>query len=155
MDKLLIGLGNPGDEYRKTRHNVGHILIDLLGEIEGFTLIKNDLYMNQSGKSLRDYLQRHAYDPENIVVMHDDYVFEVGDYRVQFDKSANRHNGVQSIIDALGTQAFWRVRIGVGPYPDGISASDFVLSDFKPSQLEEIEFLAHELKREIPLQVSN
>ena len=154
---LIVGLGNPGREYEKTRHNAGFRAIDILAEslnckldklkFQGLYaqanyggrkiyLLKPQTYMNLSGRSV---LQLSAYfniPPQRIIVMFDDISLEPGRLRIRADGSAGGHNGIKSIIAEVGSQAFPRVKIGVGgkAHPNQ-DLADHVLSTF--SALEE------------------
>ena len=154
---LIVGLGNPGKDYERTRHNAGFRCLDLLAENLGckvdklkfqglyaqttyngrkLFLLKPQTYMNLSGRSV---LQLSAYfniPPQRIIVMFDDISLEPGRLRVRANGSAGGHNGIKSIIQEVGSQEFPRVKIGVGakPHPD-FDLADWVLSTF--SSLEE------------------
>ena len=153
---LIVGLGNPGREYEKTRHNCGFRAIDILaqklnckvdkGKFQGLygqvnyngsklLLLKPMTYMNLSGRSV---LQLSAYfqiPPQRIIVIFDDISLEPGRLRVRADGSAGGHNGIKSIIAEIGTQDFPRVKVGVGakPHPEQ-DLADWVLSNFSASE---------------------
>ena len=153
---LIVGLGNPGREYEKTRHNAGFRAIDALADSLGckidklkfqgmytqvnykgkkLLLLKPQTFMNLSGRSV---LQLSAYfnvPPARIIVMFDDISLAPGRLRVRADGSAGGHNGIKSIIQEVGSQAFPRVKIGVGakPHPD-FDLADWVLSAFTASE---------------------
>ena len=153
---LIVGLGNPGREYEKTRHNAGFRAIDALADSLGckidklkfqglycqtnykgkkLMLLKPQTYMNLSGRSV---LQLSAYfniPPARIIVMFDDISLAPGRLRVRADGSAGGHNGIKSIIQELGSQDFPRVKIGVGakPHPD-YDLADWVLSTFSAQE---------------------
>ena len=149
---LIVGLGNPGPEYAKTRHNVGFRCIDLLAEklgakidkarfqgLYGQTVYKgNRLYllkpltfMNLSGRSVLQLSSFFKIPPQRIVVLFDDISLEPGRLRVRPDGSAGGHNGLKNIIQHLGTDQFPRIRVGVGqkPHPD-YDLADWVLGKF-------------------------
>lgn len=152
---LIVGLGNPGRAYEKTRHNTGFRAIDLLAEKLGckidrmkfqglygqtvyegkkLYLLKPQTYMNLSGQSV---LQCSAYfqiPPQRIIVLFDDISLDPGRLRVRGDGSAGGHNGIKSIIGQLGSQAFPRVKIGVGAKPEAFDLADWVLSTFSASE---------------------
>ena len=154
---LIVGLGNPGREYEKTRHNAGFRCLDIIADqlnvkvdklkYQGLYcqtnykgtklfLLKPQTYMNLSGRSV---LQLSAYfniPPQRIIVLFDDISLEPGRLRVRANGSAGGHNGIKSIIQEVGSQEFPRVKIGVGakPHPD-YELADWVLSSF--SALEE------------------
>ena len=153
---LIVGLGNPGKEYERTRHNAGFRAVDLLAEKLGCRidklkfqglycqtnynggkvfLLKPQTYMNLSGRSV---LQLSAYfniPPQRIIVMFDDISLEPGKLRLRKDGSAGGHNGIKSIIQELGSQDFPRVKIGVGakPHPE-YDLADWVLSTFSAQE---------------------
>ena len=153
---LIVGLGNPGKEYAHTRHNCGFRALDILadklrckvdkGKFQGLygqctwegrkiLLLKPQTYMNLSGRSV---LQLSAYfqvPPQRIIVLFDDISLEPGRLRIRADGSAGGHNGIKSIIAELGSQAFPRVKIGVGgkPHPDA-DLADWVLSGFSAQE---------------------
>ncbi len=140
---LIIGLGNPGEKYEKTRHNVGFILLDKLKDAWNFPefefnkkfkaeisekvsflakifpkkeriiLIKPQTFMNLSGEAVRKIMTFYKIPPEDIVVIHDDLDIVIGKYKISENSSAGGHNGVQNIIHNIGTQKFTRIRIGV------------------------------------------
>ena len=149
---LIVGLGNPGKDYERTRHNCGFRAVDRLadklgckidkGKFQGLygqtvyngrklMLLKPQTYMNLSGRSV---LQLSAYfniPPQRIIVLFDDISLEPGRLRIRPDGSAGGHNGIKSIIQELGSQAFPRVKIGVGGKPDpNADLADWVLSGF-------------------------
>ena len=153
---LIVGLGNPGREYEKTRHNAGFRAIDLLADKLGckidklkfqglygqvnyqgrkLMLLKPQTFMNLSGRSV---LQLSAYfniPPARIIVMFDDISLAPGRLRVRADGSAGGHNGIKSIIQEVGSQAFPRVKIGVGAKPNPeFDLADWVLSTFSASE---------------------
>jgi PTH1 family peptidyl-tRNA hydrolase len=153
---LIVGLGNPGKEYTRTRHNCGFRALDILADQLGckvdkskfqglygqctwqgrkLLLLKPQTYMNLSGRSV---LQLSAYfniPPQRIIVMFDDISLEPGRLRLRADGSAGGHNGIKSIISELGSQDFPRVKIGVGgkPHPDA-DLADWVLSGFSAQE---------------------
>ena len=153
---LIVGLGNPGREYEKTRHNAGFRALDILADQMGVKvdklkyqglytqvnynggkvfLLKPQTYMNLSGRSV---LQLSAYfniPPQRIIVMFDDISLEPGRLRVRANGSAGGHNGIKSIIQEVGSQEFPRVKIGVGakPHPN-FELADWVLSAFTANE---------------------
>jgi len=135
--KLIVGLGNPGDEYRLTPHNLGFLAIDRIAgdwgvevrnrqcrALTGRTLIgdepvllaKPETYMNLSGLSVGELLAKNELKPESdLIVIQDELDFPLGTLRIHRQRSSAGHNGIESIIGALGTQDFLRIRIGVAP----------------------------------------
>ena len=153
--KVISGLGNPGERYRLTRHNVGFRVVDLLADRWGVSdgrvrdgaavlevarpdpvgrvlLVKPMKYMNNSGAPLRAALSRTNADPSiDLLVVSDDFNLPLGRLRVRAEGSAGGHNGLRSVIAALGTDAFARLRVGIGRGGDDV---DHVLSTFKRSE---------------------
>jgi PTH1 family peptidyl-tRNA hydrolase len=150
--KLIAGLGNPGAEYEKTRHNVGYLAIDALLEISSavkkrsidtamlfetkkFGLLCKPLtFMNHSGKAIAALSKELNLQPEEILVIYDDFALELGMIRIRESGSAGTHNGVQSIIDHLGSTKFPRIRLGIQTEQMDDWA-DFVLAPFKRKEL--------------------
>ena len=151
-DWLIVGLGNPGDNYARTRHNVGFRTVDLLAKRLGvkidrakfrglyaqanfqgkkLILLKPQTFMNNSGLSVMEAAHYFKLPPERVVVLFDDISLDVGRLRVRAEGSAGGHNGIKSIIGGLNSQSFPRVKIGVGakPHPD-YDLADWVLSNF-------------------------
>jgi len=133
--KLIIGLGNPGKKYENTRHNLGFLVVDLLADSdewkenkkanclyikkqinsEEVELVKPLTFMNNSGKVVNYIQKKHYIDIKDIVVIHDDIDLELGKIKIQQSRGSAGHKGVQSIIDALGTKDFTRIRLGIKP----------------------------------------
>lgn len=148
---IIIGLGNPGSEYDQTRHNVGFMVLDVVVEknhgtpwkkeggvvwskIGDHLLIQPQEFMNLSGVSVKkfiDYKKIELPEPNNLLVVHDDLDFPLGEMHQQINRSAGGHNGVLSMIETLGTQNFSRLRIGIGNNRDqNIPAESYVLQKF-------------------------
>ena len=140
---LIVGLGNPGREYAKTRHNVGFVAVDylatqiganiskikfkgILGEgyigTEKCILLKPQTYMNLSGESVRDCAEFYKIPPENIIVIYDDINLDPGKVRIRPSGSAGGHNGMKSIIYLLNSDEFPRIRFGVGAPEHNLSS---------------------------------
>ena len=153
---LIVGLGNPGREYERSRHNCGFRALDILakdlgcsvdrGKFQGLYgqtvyrgkklyLLKPMTYMNLSGRSVLQLSAYFSIPPQRIIVLFDDISLEPGRLRVRADGSAGGHNGIKSIIQELGSQSFPRVKIGVGakPHPD-YDLADWVLSSFSAQE---------------------
>ena len=153
---LIVGLGNPGKQYERTRHNCGFRAIDLLAQQLGckidrmkfhglygqttyngkkLFLLKPQTYMNLSGRSVLQLSAYYSIPPQRIIVLFDDISLEPGRLRIRADGSAGGHNGIKSIISELGSQEFPRVKIGVGAkaHPEQ-DLADWVLSTFSASE---------------------
>ena len=156
VDWLIVGLGNPGQKYEHTRHNMGFLTVDLLAEKTGVKLnkvkfkaaynimnfagckclvMKPQTYMNLSGEAVREAVQFYKIPADPVLVIYDDISLPVGKLRVRPTGSAGGHNGIKNIIAHLGTQDFPRVKIGVGaPEGGGAEMVDWVIG--APSQAE-------------------
>ena len=153
---LIVGLGNPGKDYARSRHNAGWRALDILaqnlgckidkGKFQGLYgqanyggtkvfLLKPQTYMNLSGRSVLQLSAYYNIPPQRIIVLFDDISLEPGRLRIRPDGSAGGHNGIKSVIAELGSQEFPRVKIGVGakPHPDA-DLADWVLSGFSASE---------------------
>ena len=151
-DWLIVGLGNPGDNYVRTRHNAGFRALDCLAgklgvkidrakfraltaqatwQEQKLLLMKPQTFMNNSGLAVMDAVNFYKLPPERVIVVFDDISLPVGRLRVRADGSAGGHNGIKSIIGCLNSQSFPRVKLGVGqkPHPD-YDLADWVLSNF-------------------------
>ena len=181
--KIIIGLGNPEKEYSNTRHNAGFFVLDKIKDAWDFPdfafekkfnaeiseghskfkiqnskllLIKPQTFMNLSGDAARSILDFYKLTPDDILVIHDDLDIELGKFKLATDSRSAGHNGVQSIIDNLGTQKFKRIRLGIAQASEEKSACplatqhDFVLGKFSANELESLEKIAAEILEELP-----
>ena len=168
VDWLVVGLGNPGQKYQNTRHNMGFLTVDLLAEKAGVKLnkvkfksayhiidfagtkclvMKPQTYMNLSGEAVREAVQFYKIPPERVLVIYDDVSLPVGKLRVRPTGSAGGHNGIKNIIAHLGTQDFPRIKIGTGaPAGGGAEMIDWVIG--VPSRAER-EILVESFRRAI------
>lgn len=165
--KLIVGLGNPGKKYERTRHNVGFVIVDKLattyglrfvpakklqadiakGELESkrVVFLKPETFMNNSGLAVHAALSFYKLTPDDLIVVHDDKDIPLGETRVQVGRGSAGHNGIKSIFECLGTKNFTRIRVGVAPAVilHGDTAN-FVLSNFtKEEQMVLKEVLGH------------
>lgn len=159
MAALVLGLGNPGGEYRGTRHNVGWMALDELeergrfgrqrregpakvreGAVEGYDMVtaRPQTYMNVSGRAAVHLLRRYGVPPEDLIVVHDDVDLPLGRIRLKRGGGAAGQKGVLSIADALRTQDFMRVRIGVSRPLERDQMVDYVLDRFTPDERERL-----------------
>ena len=154
--KLIVGLGNPGDSYVDSRHNIGFSVIKALSkrhkvvlkrdrgtfslsgrvtiELHAVILAMPLTFMNLSGSAVKDLLKKHKVSVEDLLVVLDDLDLELGRLRIRAFGSSGGHRGLTSIIEALGTSEFARLRIGVGRPPRHVEASEYVLLPFRRSE---------------------
>ncbi|MBI2501456.1 MAG: aminoacyl-tRNA hydrolase [Deltaproteobacteria bacterium] len=157
--KLVVGLGNPGKEYERTRHNAGAVLLGRFAanrgivrwkgrfdssfaegelESENFFLLCPQKFMNRSGEAVKEALYFYKLGGDDLMVVHDDIDLAVGRAQQVFDAGAAGHKGVLSIADHLGTNAFYRIRLGVGRPALKGQVEDYVLSPFFPEEEEAV-----------------
>lgn len=138
---LVFGLGNNRKEYQKTRHNFGHIVVESLLEKDLFNsnvIIKtNEGFMNNCGIGLKKLVDYYKIKPENILVIYDDMDIDFGDVKLDYNRSSAGHHGVESIIDTLKTQEFYRLRLGIGK-SHIIAGDKYVLERFSTAEEENI-----------------
>ncbi len=153
MMYTLVPLGNPGEKYAKTRHNVARIVLAMIKDevmrIEGCEIMIPSTFMNESGAAVRDYLRYH--EGREIVVIYDDKDLPYGTFRISFDRGDGGHNGLRSIIDALQKKDFIRIRIGIAPKevdgkevkaPHGDGVQQYVLSHVQEEEEEILRSIA-------------
>ena len=159
--KLVVGLGNPGNEYKKTRHNVGFMVLDsYLGEVhwsnkfkglyyeknvngEKYVFLKPQTYMNLSGISVSSFVKFYKLTFKDVLIIHDDLDLPVGKFRIKINSSSGGHNGIKDIIASLHTDAFARVKIGISQDTNK-DTKDYVLGNFSKEELTKIENLDYE-----------
>lgn len=160
MTRLIVGLGNPGPEYERTRHNAGFLTIDLLAENlratywkdacgakvavvrmgdDELVLAKPQTFMNLSGSSVKRLIEEFGVSLAETIVIHDDIDLAAGTVRVKRGGGHGGHNGLRSLHDKLGTDEYVRVRVGVGRPPGRMDAADYVLQPLKGEALEDFE----------------
>jgi len=159
---LVAGLGNPGEEYAATPHNLGFMVVDRLAEMHGIRVTRRDskaltgvgqiaghdvmlakpqTFMNLSGTSIRPLMEKHELTAADLILVYDELALPWGSPRIKQRGSSAGHNGVESTIGSLGTQEFVRVRLGVHPGHPLASGKDYLLSPVKRSQQKELEQL--------------
>jgi PTH1 family peptidyl-tRNA hydrolase len=166
IEFLIVGLGNPGEEYEHTPHNLGFLAVDRLAEANAIrmtrkenaslvglgeirrrkvALAKPQTFMNLSGPAVKGLLERYGLKPDRLILVYDELALPWQDLRIRPKGSAGGHNGVKSVIGSLGTMEFTRVRLGIRPVdesgalrPIGDTAK-FVLAPFKRGQMKEVE----------------
>jgi len=121
MFYLLIGLGNPGEKYKETRHNAGKLFIQRMNKGQGprakgqgdFKAVETECFMNASGSWVKSFINHKSLFINHLIIAHDDLDIPLGKFKIQFGKGPRLHKGILSVEQALGTKEFWRVRIGV------------------------------------------
>jgi peptidyl-tRNA hydrolase, PTH1 family len=159
--KLIVGLGNPGEEYERTPHNIGFLVVDRIASERGaeirnrqcraltariqvgdepVLLAKPETFMNLSGLSVRELVAEYDLKPEaDLVVVQDELDFPLGTLRIQTRRSSAGHNGIESIIASLGTQDFLRIRMGVAPERKIADGQSYLLSPFRKGDLTVVD----------------
>lgn len=159
--KLIVGLGNPGKEYEKSRHNVGFIILDSYfnGEKwhtkdnyeflekninnEKVIFIKPLTFMNLSGEAVIKYVNYYNVDIKDVLVIHDDLDLPIGSFRLKENSSSGGHNGIKSIINCLHSNSFRRLKIGVSNNKN-IDTKDYVLGKFSKSDIESLNSIINQ-----------
>lgn len=156
--RLIVGLGNPGEKYERTRHNLGFMIVEKMAQKRGVVfrlephyesrfaemdelenrikLVEPQTFMNESGRAVKKCKDYWKVDSEDIWVIHDDVDLELGKVRVNLGGSSAGHKGIESIIKAIGEQ-FWRIRVGVGK-SDQIPTEEWVLMNFEKAENEKL-----------------
>ena len=168
--RLIVGLGNPGEEYKKTRHNAGFLAVNEIAnnfhfptsnskfnaEISQATLnnekiflVKPQTFMNNSGEAIRAIADYYKINTEDIIIIHDDLDIPLGEYKISKNKNSGGHKGVQSIIDHLSTKDFTRIRIGIMIENKKTPTEKFVLEKFSIEEMEVVEEIIRRIKGEI------
>ena len=169
--RILVGLGNPGKQYERTRHNLGWMTLHRIvsnhplrssgrrfegqfgeGRIDGYRVwwLFPETYMNIAGRSVRAATHFFKLDPENVIVFHDDLDLEVGRIRIKRGGGNGGHNGLKSIQQALGTADFVRVRLGIGRPPPGVDPAHFVLAPFNVQEQNQVVVSMERLCKVLP-----
>jgi len=172
---LVVGLGNPGSRYHYTRHNAGFLAVQSIAKAwhlqswtrssnskiiktkkgsKGVILAQPLTFMNLSGLAVRDLMSHYKIKPDNLIVIYDDLDLDLGEIRVRAQGSPGTHKGMQSIIQAIGTQSFPRVRIGIGPKPDQQDASQYVLSEFGEEEKEKLGRVLEKTQRAVEMTIA-
>ncbi len=183
MPFIIVGLGNPGEEYANTRHNAGRMVLDVVREEHGdeykfnkksnaqvstgkigkekVTFVAPETFMNNSGKAVVQFV-KSLRAAERLVVIYDDFNLPIGRFKISFNRSSGGHNGVESIIKAVKTEAFLRVRIGTAPEnakgnaktPHGDEKIEkFILGRFKDEELKELKKVSKDVVKAIEMLV--
>lgn len=178
--KIIVGLGNPGDKYSHNRHNVGFMVVDAFAtrilqsqilkfsnnkkfnaeivQTKEFILAKPQTYMNDSGISVSAIYHFYKVKSEDLYVIHDDLDITLGNYKIQHAKGPLVHYGVNSVEEKLGTENFWRVRVGVENREvrgnKGVRGEVYSLQDFRPDERQTLENVISKIVDEISAVVS-
>ena len=146
MAYIVVGLGNPGEEYACARHNTGRMAAALVGEkVEGVKVLVPDTYMNVTGKFVAKHVKTKKA-AEKLIVIYDDLDLPLGSMKISYDRGAGGHNGLDSVIKALKTREFIRIRIGIAPTTPsgrvkprpagGAELEKYILGEFKPKEMD-------------------
>jgi PTH1 family peptidyl-tRNA hydrolase len=169
---IIVGLGNPGQRYEKTRHNIGFDVVDYIDKactgsrgikrmlhsslcdkcvLDGYIvyIVKPQVFMNNSGMSVKDVMNYYRMNPGQLIVVHDDTKVKLGEFKIKKGGSAAGHNGIKSIVQHLHTDNFIRVRVGVGEKPEEFDMSRYVLSRLTDSEYKSIEAQFRHIKTAI------
>ena len=170
---LVIGLGNPGPQYEKTRHNIGFMVVDVLAARVGgsfkvhkrsgaeiitgrlgnrpVVVAKPRTFMNESGRHVGPLAKFYSVSPADVIVIHDELDIDFGKIRLKLGGGEGGHNGLRSVANALGTKDFQRVRIGIGRPPGRKDPADFVLENFSAAERKELPAICEQAADAIEL----
>ncbi|HWO40676.1 MAG TPA: aminoacyl-tRNA hydrolase [Candidatus Eisenbacteria bacterium] len=158
--KLLVGLGNPGRKYQRTRHNLGFLVVDRIAADHGIAittrmcdalvgrgrvgeqtlvLAKPQRFMNRSGEAVKALIEEFGVTPEDLGIVYDELDLPFGRIRIRARGSAAGHRGMHSILDSIGDAPFYRVRVGIGRPPPDVDPAEFVLEPFTPDETERLD----------------
>lgn len=169
--KLIVGLGNPGEEYRQNRHNLGYQVVErLAGEgdwekkfesliikRDGWLLVKPVTFMNQSGKAVSQVVSFYKVDLDDLWVVHDDLDIRLGEYKIQKGVGPKVHKGIKSIEESLGSSNFWRVRVGVdnrSRLAGRTPGEEYVLQDFSAEEKEIVAEVIEKVVKELESKIN-
>ena len=175
--KIICGLGNPGDKFKFTRHNLGFLILDyfqkenlfpqfkfyqkFLSEIskkkinhQEIILLKPQTFMNNSGKAIKRIFLAFKIKPENLCLIHDDLDLPFGKIKVSFKKGSGGHKGVQSVIDEISTKDFWRIRVGIGK-PKRKKIEKFVLEEFAKKEKKKLKKILEFVNKLLKIWIEN
>lgn len=166
--KVVVGLGNPGEKYRNTRHNLGFSFIDKMSEGERFTadskmeaeicksgnviFVKPQTFMNESGRAVRKVCDFYKVERSGVILVHDDLDLKLGEYKIQMGIGPKVHNGVSSVEECMGGKDFYRVRLGIDNRDkemQGVSGADYVLAKFMSEEQETVEEMIEEASEDL------
>ena len=151
--KLIVGLGNPGERYKNTRHNAGFLVADELQKMKlpvGVVVRKSDTFMNDSGSFVKKIVDKYKPDLSDLYIIHDDLDIPLGSYKIQFGVGPKVHNGVNSVEIELGAKDFWRIRVGVDSRNpnDRTSGEEYVLQDFSEEEKKILDGIIEKICKE-------
>jgi PTH1 family peptidyl-tRNA hydrolase len=152
--RLIIGLGNLGEGYVSTRHNAGFLVVDGLQKVKlpgGIMVKKSDVFMNESGSFVKKLVDQYKLDPSNLYIVHDDLDIKLGEYKIQFGKGPRDHNGLKSVDEALGTDQYWHVRVGVDnrPLDNRPEGIEYVLQNFTHEERKILDNVIEEVCKKL------
>ncbi len=176
MISLIVGLGNITEKYKNTRHNVGFEVLDRIIRMLKIDKISNSklydycnikyksdkvtlawprTYMNRSGWAVEELIEKYELTPKNMLVIVDDFNLPLGKLRLRKSGSDGGHNGLESIIDTIGSNDFSRLRLGIGPIPENTNSPDFVLSKFESDELKLVEEMLDKAAEAVLFSINN
>ena len=152
--RLLIGLGNPGERYISTRHNAGFLVVDSLQKTKlpgGVIVKKSDVFMNESGLFVKKLVDHYSLSGNDLYIIHDDLDIKLGEHKIQFGTGPKVHNGVKSVDEALGTDQYWHVRIGVDNRSSNARQAgiEYVLENFTQEERKILDKVIEEVCKKL------
>lgn len=154
--KLIVGLGNPGEKYKNNRHNVGYMIVDALKklrtkELKNLVLAKTNTFMNDSGSFVKKLTIHYPLSANQLFVLHDDLDLPLGTWKIQYAKGPKEHGGIDDIEQKLGSEDFWRVRVGVDNRnaSNRVLGEEYVLQDFTDEERKVLDKVIYKICKKL------
>lgn len=152
--KLFVGLGNPGEKYLETRHNVGYLVIDELSRIvkgQGLVVKKTNTFMNDSGVAVKKLINHYSLAISHLYIVHDDLDLPLGTWKIQYAKGPEDNGGINSIEQVLGTKDFWRIRVGIDNRnpEERTPGEEYVLQNFTDEEKQILDKVTLEICKKL------
>jgi PTH1 family peptidyl-tRNA hydrolase len=158
--KLIVGLGNPGEEYKNTRHNAGFLVAEALtaqiskskSQVPNkFKIFKSDKFMNESGSFVKNLFDKYELNPSDLYIVHDDLDIKLGEFKIQLGHGPKDHNGLNDVYQKLGSDEFWHIRVGIDnrPLDNKPMGIEYVLQNFTDEEKKIIDGVVQKICKKL------
>jgi PTH1 family peptidyl-tRNA hydrolase len=158
--KLIVGLGNPGEEYKNTRHNAGFLVAEALtaqiskskSQVPNkFKIFKSDKFMNESGSFVKNLFDKYELNPSDLYIVHDDLDIKLGEFKIQLGHGPKDHNGLNDVYQKLGSDEFWHIRVGIDnrPLDNTPMGIEYVLQNFTDEEKKIIDGVVQKICKKL------